>query len=104
MKSLSDEARQIARVVDMRMGNQHCVQSSRIEGRLLPVSFAEFTNPLVEAAVEQDAGLAVLDDKGVATAAAAEGGEPQSIASGTVADEAGRRATGAAGGVRSIPP
>src|SRR6185436_8275359 len=45
-KALSDQARQVAGVIDVRVRDQHGVERVRIERRILPVALAQFLQAL----------------------------------------------------------
>src|SRR6185503_17646067 len=60
-KTMADEARQIAGVVDVRVGNDHRVDSGCVERRLLPVAIAQIASTLKEPTIDQDARATGFD-------------------------------------------
>jgi hypothetical protein len=61
MKSLPNQTRQVASVIDVRVRNENCVQRTGIEWRVLPVALAKFLESLEHSAVNQHLGLVGLD-------------------------------------------
>src|SRR5215211_349112 len=61
MKTMSHQARQITGVVDVCVSDQNSIQRTCIEGRLLPVSFAQFLQTLEESAINEDVRLLSVD-------------------------------------------
>src|SRR6266850_3413869 len=59
---LPDQARQVSGVIDVCVSNQHRIYCARIEGRLLPVSFPQFLESLEHSAIDEDAGVARINE------------------------------------------
>src|SRR5260370_1287098 len=52
-KTMTNKSWQVASVIDMRMSDDYRINQRGVEGRLLPVAFAQFTHALEQAAVDQ---------------------------------------------------
>jgi len=60
-KPLSDQPRQIARMIKMGMGQNDRVNGSRLNRKARPVAFAKLARALKQTAVDEDAAAIVID-------------------------------------------
>src|SRR5262245_44451219 len=59
-KALGHQARQVADVIEMGVGEHDCRDRSRIHRKRVPVAFSQFFQPLKKPAVEEHRGSAVI--------------------------------------------
>ena len=60
-EAVDHQPRQVAAMVQVRMGEHHRVDVARFGGQSFPVQFAQVLQALEQAAVHQDAGVAVAE-------------------------------------------
>src|SRR5262245_53179777 len=61
--AVSNKARQVTRVIDVRMGEDDCINGLRIDGWRFPVSQSQILGPLKQSTIDQDSPIFRLQQK-----------------------------------------